>query len=100
MKFDSGDRKPIRWDGTTTTDPTGATVQLRIDATTYPMTLGTIAQSGQTWTIAATSADLFAGPDVDPGAATMLTKGRHTATVVLTIGELVLEAPDATLDVA
>jgi hypothetical protein len=65
---------------TLTQDPTGSTIELKIDAAWYSCTWqGTPVQSGGLWTQTARTTGFFAGPlHAAPAGATVLTTGRHT----------------------
>lgn len=87
MRIDDDARTYLWWrDGEITADPTGATVELKIDATKYAMTWeGAAVQSGASWVVTARTTFRFAGSlatisgtDVRPAV------GRHMAQPIIT----------------
>lgn len=98
MKFDAGNRTRILVDLVMDLDPTGSTVELRIDNTWYPATwLGSPVQATPVypatvgkWTQTARSNAYFAGPDANQSGATPVAAGRHPMEVRITSGQDVL----------
>lgn len=102
MRFDAGTKTRILEDMELSFDPTGTTVEIKIDAEWYPATwIGSpVAASGK-WTQTARTTGYFAGPEVvTPGAAVVLTQSRHLTQTRVTSGSDIIVADSSPVDVA
>lgn len=102
MRFDAGTRTRLLAKMEVDFDPTGSTVEVKVDATWYPATwLGSAVKSGTTWTQTARTTAYFAGPEVTtPDGATALTASRHLTQTRVTSGADVIVADSDPLDVS
>jgi hypothetical protein len=102
MKFDAGTRTRLLVKMELDFDPTGSTVEVKVDSTWYPASwLDTPVQSGGTWKQTARTTGYFAGPEVvDPAGATVLTATRHLTQTRVTSGTDVIVADSTPLDVS
>lgn len=104
MKFDAATRTRLLATMTLDFDPTGSTVEVKVDGTWYPATWqGTPTQSGGTWTQTARTTDYFAGPEIaSPAGAIVLTATptpRHLTQTRVTSGGDIITADSTPLDV-
>lgn len=101
MKFDAGTRTRLLVNMTVDFDPTGSTVDVKIDSTWYPADWqGTPVQSAGKWTQTARTTGYFAGPEVaSPGGAVVLTATRHVTQTRVTSGTDVIVADSTPIDV-
>lgn len=93
LTFDSGTRTRILVDMVLDFDPTGTTVEYRLDAAWYPATwqgtpvaIPATSSARAKWTQTARTTAYFAGPDADQTGATALALGRHEAETRVTSG--------------
>lgn len=100
MKFDAGTRTRILATMSLDFDPTGSTVEVKVDSTWYPATWqGTATQSGGTWTQIARTTAYFAGPEATLGPANLLALGRHVTQTRVTSGTDIITADSDPIDV-
>ena len=112
MRFDAATRTRLNVNMETDFDPTGSTVEVKVDAAWHAATWqGSPVQkkvrderSGamvDRWFQTARTTDYFAGPEVaSPGAATVLTATRHLTQTRVTSGTDVIVADSDPLDVS
>lgn len=102
MKFDAGTRTRLLVTMTLDFDPTGSTVEVKVDDTWHAATWqGTPTNTGGKWTQTARTTDYFAGPEVAaPGGAVVLAATpRHTTQTRVTSGTDVIVADSTPIDV-
>lgn len=103
MKFDAGTRTRLLVKMELDFDPTGSTVEVKVDSTWHPATWqDSPVQSGGKWTQTARTTDYFAGPEVaNPAGATVLgiSPARHLTQTRVTSGSDVIVADSTPLDV-
>lgn len=117
MKFDAGTRTRLLATMTLDFDPTGSTVEVKVDATWYPATWQGAPvetqvrdeRTGQTkdaWTQTARTTGYFAGPEVAaPAGAVVLSAtagspaGRHLTQTRVTSGSDIIVADASPIDV-
>jgi hypothetical protein len=92
MKFDAGTRTRIFVDVTLDFDPTGSTIELRVDSAWHAATWqGSAVVGTGSWTQTAQTVDYFVGPDVtDQSGATPVALGIHEQEVRVTKGQDIL----------
>lgn len=102
MKFDAGTRTRLLVRMELDFDPTGSTVEVKVDSTWYPATWqGSAAQANGKWTQTARTTGYFAGPEVaSPAGATVLTATRHNTQTRVTSGSDVIVADSTPIDVS
>lgn len=101
MKFDAGTRTRLTARMTLDFDPTGSTVEVKVDGTWYPATWqGDPVQSGGKWTQTARTIGYFAGPEAELIEAVRLSGGRHLTQTRVTSGADVIVADSSPIDVA
>ncbi|MDR7253685.1 hypothetical protein J2X46_002675 [Nocardioides sp. BE266] len=101
MKFDAGTRTRLIATMTLDFDPTGSTVEVKVDSTWHPASWQDAAvQSGGKWTQAARSTGYFAGPEATADGATVLAAGRHATQTRVTSGTDVIVADSTPIDVS
>lgn len=88
MKMHTGTRTRITIDMVLDFDPTGSTLEYKVDATWHPCTwLGSPVQDGARWKQTAVTDDWFAGPGTDDGDdEVVLSLGRHFTQTRVTAG--------------
>lgn len=109
MKFETDTRTRILADMTLDYDPTSTTVEVKVDDDWYPATWQgsatsrTFTKDGRTrteWKQTAQTIGYFAGPDfVSPGAAVVLTAGRHVTKTRVTAGQDSITHDSTAIDV-
>ncbi len=104
MKYDAGTRTRLLVNMTLDFDPTGSTVEVKVDDTWYPATWqGSPTQDGSTWKQTARTTGYFAGPEVaSPGGAVVLAatpSARHETQTRITSGSDVITADSTPIDV-
>lgn len=103
MKLNAGTRTRILWDFVLDVDPTGSTVEVKIDDTWHPCEWqgAPVKVSERRWTQTARTTGYFAGPDAIPAGATVLTAGQHpTRTRVSWTDSDSLVEPSTPIDVS
>lgn len=105
MRFDAGTRTRISAKMTLDFDPTGSTVEVKVDSTWYPATWqGAPVVSDGVWTQTARTTGYFAGPDVAaPAGAVVLgvtPTARHLSKTRVTSGGDIIERDADPVDVA
>ena len=100
MKFDAGTRTRLLVKMELDFDPTGSTIEVKVDTAWHAATWqGSAVQSGSKWTQTARTTGYFAGPEATPAGATALTATRHLTQTRVTSGADVLVADSDPLDV-
>lgn len=100
MRFNAATRTRLLIDVTCDIDPTGSTVEVKLDDTWYPATwLGAAVPAGEKWTQTARTVSYFAGPDATAAGAVVLPRGRHMTKARVTQGGDVLVAESSAVDV-
>lgn len=102
MKFDAGTRTRLLVRMELDFDPTGSTVEVKVDGTWYPASwLDSPVQSDGTWKQTARTTGYFAGPEVaDPAGAVVLTATpRHYTQTRVTSGSDVITADSDPIDI-
>lgn len=100
MKFDAGTRTRLLVKMELDFDPTGTTVDVKVDDTWHTASwLDTPVQTGSKWTQTARTTDYFAGPEATAAGATVLTAARHLTQTRVTSGTDVIVADSTPLDV-
>lgn len=103
LKFDADTRTRISDTVTLDFDPTGSTVELKVDSTWYDATwLDTPVECNGKWTQVALTDDYFAGPEVEnPGDAVVLTSGvpRHHTRTRVTLEDDIISGNSTTIEV-
>jgi hypothetical protein len=105
MKFDAGTRTRLLVKMELDFDPSGSTVEVKVDDTWYPATwLDSPVKSGTRWTQTARTTGYFAGPEVSsPAGAVVLAitpTSRHLTQTRVTSGSDVIVADSTPLDVS
>lgn len=101
MMFDAGTRTRILLNMSLDFDPTGSTVEVKVDSTWYPATwLGSPVLAAGKWTQVARTTAYFAGPEATASGATVLAAGRHPTQTRVTSGSDILVADSSFVDVA
>lgn len=105
MRFDAGTRTRILAAMTLDFDPTGSTVEIRVDSTWYAATWqGAPVSAGGKWTQTARTTGYFAGPEVSvPAGAVVLTATptpRHLTQTRVTSGSDIIVADSDPVDIA
>lgn len=100
MRLDAERRSRLLVDLICAVDPTGSTVEVKVDAAWYAATwLDAPVVAGEKWTQTARTTGYFAGPDATPAGATVLARGRHTTKARVTKGDDLLVATSSPVDV-
>lgn len=101
MKFDAGTRTRLLVKMELDFDPTGSTVEVKVDDVWHAASWqGSAVQSGGVWRQTARTSDYFAGPEVaSPAGATVLAVTRHLTQTRVTSGTDVIVADSSPLDV-
>lgn len=102
MRFDAGTRTRILAEMTLDFDPTGSTVEVKVDGLWHAATWQgePVATPGK-WTQTARTTDYFAGPEVvTPGSAVVLTSARHLTQTRVTSGTDVIVSDSSPVDVS
>lgn len=88
MRFDAGTRTRLIAHLELDFDPTGSTVEVKVDSTWHAATWqGAAVEASGKWTQDARTTDYFAGPEVaSPGGATVLAAGDHPTQTRVTSG--------------
>lgn len=102
MRFDDGTKTRLFADVEMDIDPTGSTVEVRVDDTWYAASwLDSPVASGGRWTQTARTSQYFAGPAVSsPGTAVVLESGRHLTETRVTVGGDILTFDSSPVDVS
>lgn len=104
MKFDAGTRTRLLVKMELDFNPTGSTVELKVDSMWHAATWqGAAVKTGSTWEQYARTTDYFAGPEVAaPAGATVLgiNPARHLTQTRVTSGTDVIVADSTPLDVS
>lgn len=109
MKFETDTKTRVLADMVLDYDPTGTTVEVKVDSTWYAATWQgsptsrTITKNGRTWDEwyqTAMTTGYFAGPDVSsPGSAVVLSAGRHPSKTRVTQGQDAITHDSSPIDV-
>ena len=100
MILNPATRTRILADLTVDIDPTGSTVELKVDGTWYPAEWqGASVLAAGKWKQTARTTGYFAGPDAVAAGATVLAVGRHLTKTRVTSGSDILVAPSSPIDV-
>lgn len=100
MRFDAAKRTRLLVDTICDIDPTGSTVEVKVDDVWHAATwLGAAVLDGGKWTQTARTVDYFAGPDATAAGATVLPRARHRTKARVTKGGDVLVAESTPIDV-
>lgn len=100
MKFDAGTRTRLLVKMETDFDPTGSTVEVKVDDTWHAAEWqDTAVEAGGRWKQTARTTDYFAGPEASPSGATVLAATRHLTQTRVTSGTDVIVADSSPLDV-
>ena len=100
MNFDPGTRTRLLVNMTLDFDPTGSTVEVKVDDTWHAATWqGSAVQKGTSWTQTARTTDYFAGPEATAAGASVLAVGRHPTHTRVTSGSDVIVAKSSPIDV-
>lgn len=104
MNLDADSRTRIYADITLTYDPTGSTVEIKIDSTWYPASWQASAvYAGGKWAQTALTDGYFSGPQAPAAgpdtSSVVLIPGRHHTQVRVTTGDQIIAADSAPIDV-
>lgn len=100
MRFDNGTRTQLLVDTTASIDLTGATAEVEVNGTWFPVEwTAEPVKVGAKWTRAGRTTAYFAGPNATPTGATVLTLGRHLTRTRVTKGSDVLVKDSTPIDV-
>lgn len=100
MRFNTATRIRLLLDVTSDIDPTGSTVEVKVDDTWHEAEwLGEPTASSSRWTQTARTVGYFAGPDAAAAGATVLAAGRHPTKARVTKSGDVLVADSTPVDV-
>ena len=100
MIFDAGTRTRLLAALTLDFDPTGSTVEVKVDAAWYPATWqGAPIAAGGKWTQTARTTGYFAGPEAVLGSAVLLAVTRHLTQTRVTSGTDIIVADSDPVDV-
>lgn len=100
MRFNAATHTRLLADVTLDIDPTGSTVEVKVDDTWHPAEwLGSAEVAGTKWTQTARTTDYFAGPDAVASGAVVLAKARHVTKARVTKGGDVLVTDATPIDV-
>lgn len=100
MKLNPATRTRVLADMTLDIDPTGSTIELKVDGTWHPAEWqGAPVVTAGKWKQTARTTGYFAGPDAVAAGATVLTAGRHLTKTRVTSGADILVADADPIDV-
>lgn len=101
MRFDAGTRTRLLVRMELDFDPTGSTVEVKVDDTWHAAAwLDSPVTSGGKWTQTARTTAYFAGPEAVASGATALAAARHLTQTRITSGADVIVADSSPLDVS